>query len=209
MQGLERVRRVIDIQDLHAHNGGRNHPDEELQSSNEELQSTNEELETSKEELQSTNEELATVNDELHNRMNQLSVANDDLQNVLLNSAGAMVLVGPDFRIRRFSSVAEKLLSLIPGDIGRPIAYLRNVISGRDIEQVATEAVSSVAAREQRVRCLDGSWYLMKMVPYVTTDQMIRGLVIEFLKTTPPAATQEPEPVPPPARAPDLRGVSR
>jgi len=36
-------------------------------SANEELQSTNEELETAKEELQSTNEELTTLNEELQN----------------------------------------------------------------------------------------------------------------------------------------------
>ncbi len=87
------------IEELEAANEELQSSNEELQSSNEELQSTNEELETSKEELQSTNEELATVNDELHNRMGQLSVANDDLQNVLLNSHGAIVIVGADFRI--------------------------------------------------------------------------------------------------------------
>ena len=39
---------------------------------NEELQSTNEELDTAKEELQSTNEELNTVNEELHGRNDEL-----------------------------------------------------------------------------------------------------------------------------------------
>jgi two-component system CheB/CheR fusion protein len=185
------------IEELEASNEELQSANEELQSSNEELQSTNEELETSKEELQSTNEELATVNDELHNRMGQLSIANDDLQNVLANSSTAIVMVGADFHIRRFSSAAEKLLGLIPADIGRPIAYLRNVISGRDIERLAADAVASVASREQRVRCLDGSWYRMTLVPYVTTDQMIRGLVLEFIKTSPPPATTDADPLQP------------
>ena len=181
------------IEELEASNEELQSANEELQSANEELQSANEELETSKEELQSTNEELATVNDELHSRMAQLSVANDDLQNVLLSTSGVVVVIGSDFRIRRFSWAAEKLLSLVPADIGRPVAYLRSVISGRDIEELASEAVTSVAAREQRVRCLDGSWYVMKMVPYVTADQMIRGLVLEFVKSAPPAAAVEPD----------------
>ncbi len=179
------------IEELEAANEELQSSNEELQSSNEELQSTNEELETSKEELQSTNEELATVNDELHNRMGQLTVAHDDLQNVLLNTSSSVVIVGQDMRIRRFSTSAERLLSLVPGDIGRPIAYLRNVMSSRDIEQIAADAMSSVASREQRVRCIDGSWYMMKMVPYVTTDHMIRGLVIEFVKTTSPATAAD------------------
>jgi two-component system, chemotaxis family, CheB/CheR fusion protein len=187
------------IEELEASNEELQSANEELQSSNEELQSTNEELETSKEELQSTNEELATVNDELHRRMGQLSVANDDLQNVLLNGNLALVMVGPDFHIRRFSSAAEKLLGLIPADIGRPVTYLRNMISGRDIERVAADAVASVASRELRVRCLDGSWYMMKLVPYVTADQIIRGLVLEFVKAAPPAPTADDDPLEPSA----------
>jgi two-component system CheB/CheR fusion protein len=185
------------IEELEAANEELQSSNEELQSSNEELQSTNEELETSKEELQSTNEELATVNDELHSRMGQLGLTNDDLQNVLLNTTGAIVIAGADLRIRRFSAGAEKLLNLIPGDVGRPIAYLRNVMSASDIEQVASDAMSSVSAREQRVRCIDGSWYLMKMAPYLTSEHMIRGLVLEFVSTAGPAAIADGVDLPP------------
>ena len=139
---------------------------EELQSSNEELQSTNEELETSKEELQSTNEELGTVNDELQSRMSQLAVSNDDVQNVLAVVTMPVVLVGHGFPypplLRR---TAERLLNLIPGDVGRPVTYLRNVLSTRDIEQLASEAMETVTSREQRVRGIDGFWYMMKMMP--------------------------------------------
>jgi two-component system CheB/CheR fusion protein len=179
------------IEELEAANEEMQSSNEELQSTNEELQSTNEELETSKEELQSINEELTTVNDELHDRMAQLSAVNDDLRNVMLSGSSLTVIIGADLRIRRFSAAAEKLLSLIPGDVGRPIGYLRNVMSSRDIEQIAADALASVTTREQRVRCVDGSWYLMRMMPYVTMDHMIRGLVVELVKTTPPAAAAE------------------
>src|SRR5690606_31995405 len=97
---------------------------EELQSSNEELQSTNEELETSKEEMQSTNEELTTVNQELQNRMTELTVTNDDLYNVLAGVDNAVVIVGMDLRIRRYTNSAEKLLNLVPADVGRSVAFL-------------------------------------------------------------------------------------
>ncbi len=176
------------VEELEAANEELQSSNEELQSSNEELQSINEELETSKEELQSINEELATVNDELQDRVGQLGLVNDDLQNMLSNTGSSIVIVGSDLRIRRFSRAAEKLLSLIPADVGRPISYLRNVMSAREIDATATEAISSIATREQRVRCIDGSWYIMKMVPYVTADHAIRGLVLEFVNTPPPPA---------------------
>ena len=168
------------IQELEAANEELHSSNEELQSTNEELQSTNEELETSKEELQSTNEELVTLNEELHNRMAQLNSSIDDLQNVLGSATSALVLVGLDLRIRRFSGAAEKLLHLLPGDIGRPIAYVRTVVQARDIEQTVSEAINTISPIHQKVRLSDGLWYLMHLTPYRTADHMIRGAMIEF-----------------------------
>jgi two-component system CheB/CheR fusion protein len=53
---------------------------EELETTNEELQSANEELETTNEELQSTNEELETMNEELQSTNEELQTVNDELQ---------------------------------------------------------------------------------------------------------------------------------
>ena len=52
---------------------------EELETTNEELQSTNEELETTNEELQSTNEELETMNEELQSTNEELETVNEEL----------------------------------------------------------------------------------------------------------------------------------
>ena len=53
---------------------------EELETTNEELQSTVEELETTNEELQSTNEELETMNEELQSTNDELQTINDALR---------------------------------------------------------------------------------------------------------------------------------
>ena len=155
---------------------------EELQSANEELQSTNEELETSKEELQSTNEELVTLNEELQNRMAQLNVTSDDLQNVFAATTSVLVLVGLDLRIRCFSTAAERLLNLIPGDVGRPISHIRTIVKARDLEQTVSSAMNAIATTEQSVRSADGDWYTMRITPYRTADHIIRGAVIELVK---------------------------
>jgi two-component system CheB/CheR fusion protein len=186
------------IEDLEATNEELQSSNEELQSSNEELQSTNEELETSKEELQSTNEELVTLNEELQNRMAQLNVSNDDLQNLLDTSSSVMLLVGVDLRIRRFSATAEKLLHLIPGDVGRSVAYIRTVMKVRDIEQTVSEAISTISSREQKVRCVNGYWYTMRITPYRTADHMIRGAVLEFIRVAAGEKSEE---------STDLRGL--
>lgn len=56
------------------------HSNQELETANEELQSSNEELETTNEELQSTNEELETTNEELQSTNEELETMNEELQ---------------------------------------------------------------------------------------------------------------------------------
>src|SRR5678816_190052 len=53
---------------------------QELETTNEELQSSVEELETTNEELQSTNEELETMNEELQSTNEELHAMNDDMR---------------------------------------------------------------------------------------------------------------------------------
>jgi two-component system CheB/CheR fusion protein len=171
------------IEELEAANEELKSSNEELQSSNEELQSTNEELETSKEELQSTNEELNTVNEELHHRMSQLNVTNDDMQNVMAAIAAPVVIVGMDLRIRRFSAAAERLLTLIPADIGRPVAYLKAMLRGANVEPVVAEVVNAIRPAAVPVRAADGTMYSMRVAPYRTADHAIRGAVIELDRT--------------------------
>ena len=99
---------------------------EELQSSNEELQSINEEMETAREELQSTNEELITVNDELENRNQALNETNNDLSNFLSSINIPIIMLGNDLRIRKTHPPrAEKVWNLISSDIGRPITNFK------------------------------------------------------------------------------------
>jgi two-component system CheB/CheR fusion protein len=151
---------------------------EEIQSSNEKLQSINEELETAKEELESSNEELATLNDELHNRNLELTLLNDDLNNLHVSVNIPILMLGHDLRIRRFTSQAEKVLSLISTDVGRPIGDIKLKIDVPDLEELIVEVISTVSAKEREARDKDGRWYLMRVRPYKTLDNRIDGAVI-------------------------------
>jgi len=64
--------------------------------------------------MESSNEELATVNEELQNRNAELGRSNNDLMNLLASVQMAIVMLGPDLRIRRFTPMAETMLNLIP-----------------------------------------------------------------------------------------------
>jgi two-component system, chemotaxis family, CheB/CheR fusion protein len=166
------------IQDLEAANEELQSANEEILSSNEELQSTNEELDTAKEELQSTNEELNTVNSELHSRNDELRRINSDLMNLLSNVEIAIVMVDSGMRIRRFTPMAEKLLNLIAGDVGRPINHIKPNIACTDLETLMIEATEKVQTISRDVQDHDGRWYAMRIRPYRSADNRIDGAVL-------------------------------
>jgi len=151
---------------------------EEVQSGNEELQSINEELETSKEEIQSSNEELSTVNDELHQRNRELGQANNDFINLLSSVQMAIVMLGPNLRIRRFTPMAETMLNLIPTDVGRSIGDIKLNVDVTDLEDLLTDAIDTVRVREREVRDKRGRWHLLRIHPYKTVEGKTDGAVM-------------------------------
>src|SRR5262249_38080896 len=151
---------------------------EEVQSANEELQSINEELETSKEEIQSSNEELATLNEELQHRNFELSLTNNDLVNLFSSVQMAIVMLGADLSIRRFTPMAEKILNLIPADVGRPISDIKLNLTVSDLDHLLMEAIDTVTVKEQEVQDKSGRWYSLRIRPYKTLENKIDGAVI-------------------------------
>jgi two-component system, chemotaxis family, CheB/CheR fusion protein len=168
------------IQELEAANEELQSANEEILSSNEELQSTNEELDTAKEELQSTNEELNTVNEELHGRNEELSRVNSDLVNLLGSVEIAIVIVASDMRIRRFTPMAERILNLIPADVGRPIGQINPNIDCHDLEALIADSIDRVVSNEREVQDRSGTWYSLRVRPYKNVDNRIDGAVLSL-----------------------------
>ena len=154
---------------------------EEIQSSNEELQSTNEEMETAKEELQSSNEELTTLNEELHNRNTELGMLNNDLNNLVNSINLPVVMLSRDLRVRRYTPLAEKVLNLIPSDIGRPITDLKPNIDIPNLESLVAESVDSMSLKEMEVQDRYGHWYSLRIRPYKTAENVIEGTVLALM----------------------------
>ncbi len=157
---------------------------EELRSANEEMQSTNEELETSKEELQSVNEELTTVNSELQSKIDQLSRSESDMKNLLDGTDIATIFLDGDLHIKRFTASATRVVSLIPTDVGRPIGDVTVKIAYASIPENARGVLDSLRPFETEVRAKDDRWFLMRIVPYRTLDNVIDGVVITFTDIT-------------------------
>ncbi len=155
---------------------------EELLSMNEELQSANEELQTSKEELQSVNEELETVNAELKKKLEELDRANADLQNLFQSTRIATLFVDRELRIKKFTPAAVDIFRLIDGDLGRPIADVAPRFPGGDLVKEIREVLRTLSSYERQVRSEEGdAWYLQRILPYRTVDDVIDGVVLTFL----------------------------
>lgn len=158
---------------------------EEMLSTNEELQSTNEELQTSKEELQSINEELQTVNLELNRKVDELDRANSDLQNLLASTHIATIFLDRALRIKKFSAPATEVFRLIDSDVGRPITDIAATLADGDMVTDAREVLATLSPKERQVRRAPGDvWYIRRIRPYRTVDDVIDGVVITFVDIT-------------------------
>ena len=157
---------------------------EEILSSNEELQSTNEELETAKEELQSANEELSTVNDELRSRNQGITQVNSDLMNIFSSIDVAVVMVGRDLTIRRFTPQAQRFFGLIPGDVGRPLLNINPTIEIPDFPALVWQ-VTNHGTVERELKDSKGVRHVLRILPYRTLDDKIDGAVITITGSSP------------------------
>ncbi len=157
---------------------------EELQSTNEELQSTNEELTTSREEMQSLNEELQTVNAEQQFKMDELARLNSDMKNLLNSTEIVTIFLDKELNLRRFTSGANRLFKLLPGDVGRPLSDIASDLLYPELTEVAGEVVRSLLFSEKQVSTGDGRWFSVRIMPYRTVADVIDGVVITFAEIT-------------------------
>jgi len=173
------------IEELETSNEQLRSAHEEMQSVNEELQSTNEELETSKEELQSVNEELGRVNNELQAKVADLSRSNNDMKNLLSGTGIGTIFVDHLLRILRFTPTVSALINLIETDVGRPVDQIRSNLAGYDhLVADVREVLESLVPKELEVQTNTGEWYLLRIRPYRTLENVIEGAVITFTEIT-------------------------
>ena len=152
-----------------------------MRSANEELQSINEELETSREELQSANEELITVNDELRKRNRDLVLAGDDINNFLASTEIPVLMLDRDLNVRRHTPLATRVVHILPTDEGRPVQHLRFTVAAASLEEDAREVMASAEPRRREVRHENGRWYSMEIRPYRSVEDRVDGVVVSFL----------------------------
>lgn len=175
-----RQEKQIAVKEMQAANQELQSLNEELQSMNEELQSSNEELEAAKEEVESLNQELRSVNAELNIRVDDLTEVNDDLKNLLDSTHLATLFLDEALNIKRFTAPVQKLIAVRSSDIGRPLSELTTKLCYDSLLEEADAVLDNLITKEVKVQTTTGHWYLLRIQPYRSTRNVIRGVVCTF-----------------------------
>ena len=172
------------IEELETSNEKLKTSNEMVQSINEELQSANEEMETSKEELQSMNEELVTVNSELQTKIEELSETNNDINNLLSSTEIGTIFLDKHLHIKRFTPATTRVINLIETDIGRPLDHISTEILYEDLVKDIKDVLKTLTPKEREINIPGNKWYLVRILPYRTANNIIDGAIIALIDIT-------------------------
>ena len=134
--------------------------------------------------MQSLNEELQTVNAEQQSKMDELSWINNDMKNLLNSTEIVTVFLDNELHVRRFTTGADKLFKLIPGDEGRPLSDIVSDLLYPKMAEEAREVLRTLVFSEKQIAATDGRWFLVRIMPYRTMEDVIGGVVITFTNIT-------------------------
>ncbi len=154
---------------------------EELQAANEELLTANEELQSSNEELQSVNEELYTVNSEFQQKLDELTTMTNDLSNFLSSTMIGILFVDSKLNIRKFTEYIGREFQLVTQDVGRHLNIFAHSFPGENVIRDAETVLKKLTPVDREVTGVNGRFYTMRIAPYRTTENSIRGLVITVI----------------------------
>jgi two-component system CheB/CheR fusion protein len=157
---------------------------DEMQTFEEEARCANEEMQSMNEELQSTNEELQMLNHELNLKVNDLSRLNNDMKNLLESTELTTLFLDIALNVRLFTTGSNKIFKLMPGDLGRPITDIATDLVYSKLADDAREVLRTLVSHEQQLATRDGHWFLMRIMPYRTLENMIDGVVFTFVDIT-------------------------
>ena len=153
----------------------------ELQAANEELLTANEELQSSTEELQSVNEELYTVNTEHQLKLDELTTMTNDLSNFLSSTMIGILFVDGDLNIRKFTEYVGREFQLMDHDVGRNIQIFAHSFPDEAIGEDCKTVLRDLVSIDREVTAMNGRFYTLRIAPYRTMENNIRGLVITII----------------------------
>jgi len=121
-----------------------------------------------------------------------LSRANNDMNNLLAGTGIGTIFVDHHLCIQRFTPTVTPVINLIQTDVGRPVGHIVSNLVGYDRLVADVQAVlDTLTPKEVEVQTKAGAWYLLRIRPYRTLENVIEGAVITFTEITEMKKAQE------------------
>ncbi len=107
------------------------------------------------------------------------------MNNLLAGTGIGTIFVDHQLRILRFTPQITQLINLIPIDIGRPIGDIfSNLLGYNHLVDDIKEVINSLTSKDIEVQTPKGVWYLLRIRPYRTLENVIQGAVTTFTDIT-------------------------
>jgi two-component system CheB/CheR fusion protein len=97
----------------------------------------------------------------------------------------AIVLLDRQGKIRRFTPMAESVLNLISGDIGRPFSQIKPHIDCPELDRLITDVLNGETMPPLKVRDTQGRWFSLAIRPYQDIHHRIDGVVMALHRDEP------------------------
>ena len=125
-----------------------------------------------------------TVNTELETKFDELSRVNNDIGNLLTNTDIAVIFLDINLCIKFSTPTVTKFFNLIQSDVGRPFSHFGSNLDNEHLVPDLEELLRTLIPKEHEVKTKDGIWYLVRVMPYRTTENVIDGATITFTDIT-------------------------
>ena len=131
-------------------------------------------------ELQSLNGALTAVNAQLQETLDRQRTTANDLQNVLYSTDVATLFLDRRLHIRFSTPATRALFGVLPGDVGRPLSDLSLLGADKALPEDAEAVLKTLKPIDREIQTHAGAWFVRRMSPYRTDDNLVEGVVITF-----------------------------
>lgn len=156
---------------------------EEAQASNEELQATNEEMEAANEELQATNEELVSVNEELSVKTSELTSLNNEYIHLYDSIDFPVLVFDSNLNLVRFNSRAAYEFNL---RVNARHNNIERISFPKYAERIRDDLSIALSHGERQEAILESNdrYYQMVINPGIDETDNINFLVVSIIDIT-------------------------